>query len=139
MSSADAQPTGSAGNADRLPASSATSSPPDRLAALLRNDVDFIIEGALLVVEYASADAVATLRRAGIRSILLKGPLQQRWLADAGPPRVSIDVDLLVAAADFEAAESVIAANGYSTAVSASQRSWLRPCPHLDRARPRSD
>ena len=95
--------------------SSADPQPPDRLAVLLRNDVDFVIEGALLVIEYASAEAVATLRRAGIRSILLEGPLQQRWLADAGTPRASIDVDLLIARADFEAAESAIAANGYST------------------------
>jgi Uncharacterised nucleotidyltransferase len=129
LSSADAQPTGSARNAGRGAGSAAMSSPPDRLATLLRDDGDFIIEGALLVVEYASADAVATLRRAGIRSILLKGPLQQRWLAEAGTPRASIDVDLLVARAEFEAAEKVIAANGYSTAAT------LPSDPGFDHAR----
>lgn len=31
-----------------------------------------------------------------MRAILLKGPAQQQWLAAAGPPRASVDVDLLV-------------------------------------------
>jgi hypothetical protein len=76
----------------------------------------FLLEGALLVVEYASAEAVATLRGAGVRCLLLKGPLQQRWLSGAGPPRPSLDVDLLVARSDFGAAENVLAASGFSTA-----------------------
>jgi len=67
----------------------------------------------MLLVERASADAVATLRRVGIRSILIKGPLQQRWLAGAGVPRASVDVDLLVDPADVDAAGSALAAAGY--------------------------
>jgi hypothetical protein len=109
--------------------SSAIPAPPGRLAELLGNDVQFALEGALLAVEYASADVVQTLRRAGIRSVLLKGPLQQRWLADAGPPRASIDIDLLVAAADLDTAGGVLAANGYSTAAT------LPSDPGFDHAR----
>jgi hypothetical protein len=106
VSAPDSRPTGSTG-ADRAPS---------RLAEPGGDGADFLLEGALLVVEYASAEAVATLRRAGVRCILIKGPLQQRWLANAGPPRASLDVDLVVARSDFEAAERALAARGYSTA-----------------------
>ena len=67
-----------------------------------------------LLVERASADVIRTLRAAGVRPILLKGPLQQAWLEAAGPPRASGDVDVLVAQEDIGSAEAAIAAAGYS-------------------------
>jgi hypothetical protein len=72
------------------------------------------VTGATIIVERASAEAVALLRDAGIRSILIKGPPQQQWLSAAGPPRESVDVDLLVSPSDVEAAGSALAARGYS-------------------------
>lgn len=72
-----------------------------------------LVAGATLVVERAAADAVATLRNAGIRTILLKGPPQQDWLAAAGAPRASIDVDLLVDPADAAAAGQAFSEIGY--------------------------
>lgn len=67
----------------------------------------------MLRLEGASAAAVNTLREAGIRSILIKGPLQQVWLSTAGPPRESIDVDLLVDPAEVDAAGAALSALGY--------------------------
>ena len=51
---------------------------------------------------------------------------------------VSIDVDLLVARSDFEAAESAIAAKGYSTPVTLPSDPGFDHARVLDRARPSS-
>ena len=72
-----------------------------------------LVAAATLVVERAAADAVATLRNAGIRTILLKGPPQQDWLAAAGASRASIDVDLLVDPTDGAAAGQAFSEVGY--------------------------
>ena len=72
-----------------------------------------LVAGASLVVEHASAEAVVKLQRVGIRSIVLKGPPQQEWLAAAGPARASVDVDLLVDPASADAAGRALAALGY--------------------------
>jgi hypothetical protein len=66
-----------------------------------------------LLVERTSADVVAALRTAEIPSILLKGPLQQRWLVAAGPPRASADVDVLVSRVRMSDAGAVLTALGY--------------------------
>jgi Uncharacterised nucleotidyltransferase len=70
-----------------------------------------------LRVERASAEAIAALERVGVRSILLKGPLQQWWLEGGGQPRISIDVDLLVAREWVDDAEAALRSLGYSRAV----------------------
>jgi hypothetical protein len=72
-----------------------------------------LLTAAMLLVERASADAVAALRGAGIRSILLKGPLHQGWLAPARVGRASVDVDLLLDHADVDAAGKALSALGY--------------------------
>ena len=72
-----------------------------------------LVAGVSLVVERASADASATLRRAGIRTILVKGPVQQDWLAAAGVARASIDVDVLVDPVDAAAAGHTLSMLGY--------------------------
>jgi Uncharacterised nucleotidyltransferase len=68
--------------------------------------------GLRLIVERASADAVQALQRKSIRTVLIRGPLQQKWLEHAGPPRASRDVDLLVARDDLERAEEALSTLG---------------------------
>ena len=70
-----------------------------------------------LLVERESANAIKALKEADVPAILLKGPLQQRWLEPAGPPRASIDVDLLVLREQVEAAETALRARGFLRAV----------------------
>ncbi len=70
-----------------------------------------------LLVERASADAVKALKHAGVRAILLKGPLQQTWLEAAGPPRASVDVDVLVSRDQLLSAETALGDIGYRRAV----------------------
>lgn len=69
---------------------------------------------AMLLVERASVEAVATLRGAGVRSILVKGPLQQDWLAPSGMRHASVDVDLIVDPVDLEVADEALSAAGYT-------------------------
>jgi hypothetical protein len=69
--------------------------------------------GAELAVEATAAEIVGEFRRAGIRSILLKGPSLARWLYAPSSTRTSVDVDLLVATADREAAEEVLVELGF--------------------------
>ncbi len=52
--------------------------------------------GARLAVEQATIDAYRLLDRAGIESVVLRGPLLTRALYEPGENRTSIDVDLLV-------------------------------------------
>src|SRR4051794_29784213 len=66
-----------------------------------------------LVLERAAADAVAAVAGAGIPCIVLKGPLQQRWLAPGGPARPSRDVDIIVPPQQHEAAGEALRTIGY--------------------------
>ncbi len=72
-----------------------------------------LIAGITLAIERASVEAVATLRNAGVAALLIKGPPQQAWLAPAGSPRASVDVDLLVDPTDASRAEAKLSALGY--------------------------
>lgn len=76
------------------------------------NDPRHVV-ASMLIVERASADVVCALRRQRIRSILIKGPLQQQWLEAGGPARASGDVDLLLDPGDIEAAAVVVSGMGY--------------------------
>jgi hypothetical protein len=73
-----------------------------------------IAAGAGLAVEATTAEVAGALRRAGIRTILLKGPSFARWLYGPESTRLSVDVDLLVAPADRAAAEAVLSRLGFS-------------------------
>ena len=84
-------------------------------AGSLLRDPRVVAQG--LRIERASADAIQALTTAGIRSILLKGPLQQWWLEPGGPARASVDVDVLVSREDVAEAESALSAIGYSRAL----------------------
>jgi hypothetical protein len=72
-----------------------------------------LVAASSLVIERAAVEAVVTLRDAGIRAILLKGPPQQEWLAPASPPRASVDVDLFVDPAQADAAGQELFERGY--------------------------
>jgi Uncharacterised nucleotidyltransferase len=70
--------------------------------------------GVNLINEAATAEIVEALRRASIRTIVLKGPSLRRWLYEPEVPRVSEDIDLLVRSSDFPATESVLPRLGYA-------------------------
>jgi hypothetical protein len=74
-----------------------------------------IAEG--LLVERASSEAIRALRQAGIRPILLKGPVQQAWLEAGGASRASVDVDVLVQRDQLEVAGAALGATGYTRAI----------------------
>jgi hypothetical protein len=69
--------------------------------------------GLGLVVDAATAEAVAAFRAAGIRSILLKGASFDAWLYEPEEPRAYGDVDLLVSGDDVERAGDVLRRLGY--------------------------
>jgi hypothetical protein len=55
-----------------------------------------------LANDAATAAILDELTRAGIRAIVLKGPMLKRWLYEAHVPRPSMDIDLLVRWTDLE-------------------------------------
>jgi hypothetical protein len=69
--------------------------------------------GLGLVVDAATAEAVAAFRAAGISSILLKGASFDAWLYEPEEPRAYGDVDLLVSGDDVERAGDVLRRLGY--------------------------
>jgi hypothetical protein len=99
---------------------------PARRARLLK-------AGAEMAIEATAAQAIGALRRAGIRTILLKGPSLARWLYDSETTRTAVDVDLLVAVADRPAAEAVLAGLGYSPFPSNVAGEEIKPARHWDR------
>ena len=62
-----------------------------------------------MAVDAATAQVVGEFQRSGIRCILLKGPSIERWLYQQTELRGYVDVDLLVAPQDVDAAEDVLA------------------------------
>jgi hypothetical protein len=66
-----------------------------------------------LMLDAAAVECVSALRTEGIRAILLKGPVTARWLYPDAGVRGYMDVDLLVARADFRRALRVLGRLGY--------------------------
>ncbi len=66
-----------------------------------------------LTVDLLTGRVISSLRRAGIPTILLKGPAVARWLYDEGAARSYVDTDLLLAPDDFPAAERVLVGLGF--------------------------
>ena len=62
-----------------------------------------------LNADRVTAEVVDAFQTAGIRSILLKGPAFSSWLYEKEAERPYVDCDLLVAPADFDRAEAVLA------------------------------
>jgi len=69
--------------------------------------------GTAMAVDAVTANVVTALRRAGIASILLRGPTIARWLYGEDELRAYRDVDLLVEPAKRAEAEAVLARLGF--------------------------
>ncbi|MEA2273341.1 MAG: hypothetical protein QOI98_2049 [Solirubrobacteraceae bacterium] len=67
-----------------------------------------------LAADALAAEVIDAFRAEDIRSLLLKGPATTRWLYDEGTARLYRDVDVLVAPADFDRAEALLARLGLS-------------------------
>lgn len=92
------------------------------------SDAGFEAVAVTLAVDSVTAQAHAALERAGIRSLLLKGPSFGPWLYGPDSNRAYSDTDLMVAPADFERAGQALAALGF-----AQPREIARP-DHTDHA-----
>lgn len=80
-----------------------------------------------LAMDVAALEVVKVLERAGLRSILLKGPALARWLYDDASDRHYNDIDLLVEAARFPDAERALAAAGFRFADHGEHaHAWIR-------------
>jgi Uncharacterised nucleotidyltransferase len=66
-----------------------------------------------LSVDLVAAEVVEALRRAGVRSILLKGATFAKWLYRDGDLRLYTDVDLLIRRTDTSIAHAVLARLGF--------------------------
>jgi hypothetical protein len=103
----------------------ATGTPSDAVIAAARR----------LAVDRLTGQVVSALREGGVASILLKGPATTRWLYDESRQRRYRDIDLLIAASDFRAAEVILENMGFSYALAAvlpseevpHTRRWLVP------------
>jgi hypothetical protein len=71
-----------------------------------------------LRVDRITAEVVGAFDRAGVRSVLLKGPTFATWLYGDGSARLYVDSDLLVAPDDHERAEEVLRALGFEISLS---------------------
>lgn len=69
-----------------------------------------------LRLNLATLSVVNALERAGIRSLVLKGPTLRDWLYDEDEDRSYIDCDLLVCPDDRAAAEAILSKLGYARA-----------------------
>jgi hypothetical protein len=78
---------------------------------------------ANLRIDAVTAEAVAALRAAGVRTIVLKGPAVARWLYDQPGERAYRDSDLLVAPVDRRRAQRTLRALGFARG---REESWLR-------------
>ncbi|MDQ1427304.1 MAG: hypothetical protein QOK39_780 [Acidimicrobiaceae bacterium] len=80
-----------------------------------------------LWLEAAAGEAWTRLAAAGVPAILLKGPAIKRWLYRDDEPRLSRDVDLLVAPDNFDRAQGALAALGYETRLAGAPACEIGP------------
>ena len=80
-----------------------------------------------LAVDVATGEVVAALREAGIRSVVLRGPALARQVYAAGELRPYVDVDLLVAPGEEEAANAVLSRLGFALVASDAELAGHRP------------
>ena len=76
-------------------------------------DADLLAAARALVVDAAAAEAVRALWAAGVRCLLLRGPVIAAVLYDERAQRPYRDVDLLVESERLEEAEVALAAAGF--------------------------
>jgi hypothetical protein len=93
-----------------------------------RPPIRVLASAVSLALDVVTAEVVAALESAGVRTILLKGPALARRLYDDGAPRPYADIDLLVAQEDAEAAGAVIAGLGFHVADASARQAtvWMR-------------
>src|SRR5438105_2341077 len=93
-----------------------------------RPPIRVLASAVSLALDVVTAEVVAALDEAGVRTILLKGPALAHRLYDDGTPRPYTDVDLLVAPADVERAGAVLARLGFHVADSSARQAtvWMR-------------
>jgi hypothetical protein len=77
---------------------------------------EFRVVGANLALAALAAEVTGALRAAGLRSILIKGPVLVRWLYGSESARTSSDVDLFVDPATADIAEAALRELGYERA-----------------------
>lgn len=83
----------------------------------MEEDAGWVRAARRLLVDRTTAEVVGTLEKAGVRALLLKGPVIARWLYDNdAAERAYSDVDLLVAPEQFEPATAALAVLGFSAA-----------------------
>ena len=70
--------------------------------------------GVNLANDVATGQLVAALERAGVPSVVLKGPSLREWLYEPDEARLSVDIDLLLAEGDLAAGAGVLAEHGYA-------------------------
>jgi hypothetical protein len=81
----------------------------------------------VLVLDRVTGEIVVAWRKAGVRTVLLKGPAITRWLYREGEFRGYVDIDLLVPGEDVEAAEEVLRALGFERpGLEAIEGDWPR-------------
>jgi hypothetical protein len=80
----------------------------------------------LLEIDRVTAEVADAFHRAGIRSILLKGPALARWLYDHGSERSYVDSDLLVADEHIDEATDVLSTLGFRRSALDLRNDWPR-------------
>jgi hypothetical protein len=105
-----------------------TSRPPD-VTQHPEPDISPQMQGAMrmLSLDRGTAEIVLAWRRAGVRSVLLKGPASTRWLYREGEFRGYADIDLLVPDSDVGTAEEVLEGLGFERhGLEAIEGDWPR-------------
>lgn len=91
---------------------------------------ELIAAGVGLALEALALEVTTELEGSGIPNVLLKGPSVIRWLYPETTDRYSVDVDLLVAPAELERAEAILAGLGFEPFEPRRDdkhaRSWMR-------------
>ncbi|MGZ4412199.1 MAG: nucleotidyltransferase family protein [Gaiellaceae bacterium] len=80
-----------------------------------------------LAVDAAAAEVLRSLRRAGLPSLLLRGPAVARALYDEDELRAYVDVDLLVSPASREQAETILRELGFELLANDAELKGHRP------------
>jgi hypothetical protein len=92
-----------------------------------------------LALDQGTGETVAALARAGVPTVLLKGPAIRYWLYGPRHPRTYCDCDLLVRRDDFGLAERVLVSLGFDREFSdeavvrsrnVAAHTWLRSADH---------
>ena len=78
-----------------------------------RHHVSRAVVARALSIDGMTGEVALEFDRAGVRTLLLKGPALATWLYDEGMPRGYADCDLLVPPEDYSAAGRVLASLGF--------------------------